>query len=71
MTVSAETFSYSAADQTTDGLTPGTVVEGRVRQTSDVNDGRWREFTLYGPLATLFDSTLVSFDSDAVTWDAG
>lgn len=69
--VTAETFSYSAADQVTDGLVAGQVVEGRVRQTSDVNDGRWREFTLAGPLATLFDSTLVSFDSDTITWDAG
>lgn len=69
--VTAETFNYSAADQTTDGLTPGTIVEGRVRQTSDVNDGRWREFTLYGPAALLFDSTLASFDSGTVTWDVG
>lgn len=71
MTVMAETFSYSAADQTADGLTPGTIVEGRVRQTSDVNDGRWREFKLYGPAALLFDSTLASFDSGTITWDAG
>jgi hypothetical protein len=71
ITVTAETFNYSAADQTADGLTPGTVVEGRIRQTSDVNDGRWREFALYGPAALLMDSTLVSFDSTLVTMDAG
>ncbi len=71
ITVVAETFSYSAADQTTDGLTPGTIVEGRVRQTSDVNDGRWRDFVLYGPAALLMDSTLVTFDSTLATMDAG
>jgi len=69
MTVMAETFNYSAVDQAADGLTPGTIIEGRVRQTSDVNDGRWREFTIYGPVATLFDSTLVSFDSTIITMD--
>lgn len=69
MTVSSETFNYSAADQTTDGLTPGTVVEGRVRQTSDVNDGRWREFTLYGPLGSTADSTLITADSTILTAD--
>lgn len=71
ITATAETFNYSAADATSDGLTPGGLYEGRVRQTSDVNDGRWRDFTLYGPLTTLFDSTIVSFDSDVITWDAG
>jgi hypothetical protein len=69
ITVTAETFNYSAADQTTDGLTPGTVVEGRVRQTSDVNDGRWREFTLYGPLASTADSTIILGDSTLLTAD--
>jgi hypothetical protein len=69
ITVTAETFNYSAADQTTDGLTPGTVVEGRVRQTSDVNDGRWREFTLYGPLASTADSTLILADTTLLTAD--
>ncbi len=44
-----ETASYSAADQTTDGITPGDSIQGRVRQTSDVNDGRWRNFLLIGP----------------------
>lgn len=48
-TVSSETFSYSAADQITDGITPGDTIQGRVRQTSDVNDGRWRDFLLLGP----------------------
>lgn len=70
-TVTTETFDYLAADAVSDGLVAGQVVEGRIRQTSDVNDGRWREFTLYGPLAKTFDSTLVSFDSDGITWDAG
>lgn len=49
ITLTAETFSYSAADQTSDGITPGDNIVGRVRQTSDVNDGRWRDFTLVGP----------------------
>lgn len=44
-----ESFAYSATDQTADGLTPGGVVTGRVRQTSDVNHGRWRDFVLVGP----------------------
>ena len=44
-----ESWVYTAADQTTDGLTAGGVVAGRVRQTSDVNDGRWRDFVLVGP----------------------
>lgn len=67
--VTAETFSYSAADQVTDGLVAGQVVEGRVRQTSDVNDGRWREFTLYGPLASTADSTIILADSTLLTAD--
>jgi hypothetical protein len=40
---------YSAAQQTTDGVTPGSSVSGKVRQLSDVNDGRWRSFTLTVP----------------------
>jgi hypothetical protein len=48
-TVLAEAFAYSAADQITDGITPGDSIAGRVRQTSDVNDGRWRNFLLIGP----------------------
>jgi hypothetical protein len=46
---------YSAADQTADGITPGDSITGRVRQLSDVNDGRWRDFFLAGPGATLLD----------------
>lgn len=59
-TVVAETMVFSAAEQTAAGLTPGDTVTGRVRQTSDVNDGRWREFTIVGPNSGLFledDST--------------
>jgi hypothetical protein len=69
MTVSAETFSYSAADQVTDGLIAGQIVEGRVRQTSDVNDGRWREFIIFGPLASTADSTLIFADTTLLTAD--
>lgn len=53
-TVTAETMVFSAAEQTAAGLTPGDTVTGRVRQTSDVNDGRWREFTIVGPNSGLF-----------------
>lgn len=70
-TVTTETFDYDAVDAVSDGLVAGQVVEGRIRQTSDVNDGRWREFTLYGPLTTLMDSTLVTFDNSLITMDAG
>lgn len=48
-TVVAETFAYSAADQIIDGILPGDSIAGRVRQTSDVKDGRWRNFLLLGP----------------------
>jgi hypothetical protein len=44
-----ESWIYTAADQTSDGVTPGDSISGRVRQTSDVNDGRWRNFALTGP----------------------
>jgi hypothetical protein len=40
---------YSAADQTTDTITPGDSISGRIRRTSDVNNGRWRNFALTGP----------------------
>jgi hypothetical protein len=62
---------YPAADQTTDTITPGDTIDGRVRQLSDVNDGRWRNFTLVGPNDLLFDSTDTTFDDTSVTWDAG
>jgi hypothetical protein len=61
---------YSAADQTTDGITPGDSITGRVRQLSDVNDGRWREFFLAGPGATLLhmeDDTTPLHLEDALT----
>lgn len=48
-TVVAETWTYTAAAQIVDGITPGDSIAGRVRQTSDVNDGRWRNFLLLGP----------------------
>lgn len=48
-TVTVETWAYSAADQIIDGILPGDSIAGRVRQTSDVNDGRWRNFLLLGP----------------------
>jgi hypothetical protein len=65
-----ETAPYSAADQTVDTITPGDSITGRVRQLSDVNNGRWRNFTLYGPNAAKFDSTATTFDADTLTWDA-
>lgn len=70
-TITTETFDYLAADAVSDGLIAGQVVEGRIRQTSDVNDGRWREFTLYGPLARTADSTLILADTTLLTADAG
>lgn len=69
--VTAETFNYSAADQVTDGLIAGQIVEGRVRQTSDVNDGRWRDFILYGPLGSTADSTMILADTTLMTADMG
>lgn len=61
---------YSAANQTTDGITPGDSISGRVRELSAVNNGRWRNFTLVGPNASKFDTTATTFDSTAATWDA-
>lgn len=69
-TVVAETATFSAAEQTAAGLTPGDTVTGRVRQTSDVNDGRWRDFEIIGPNALTFDTSL-TFDETSFTWDAG
>lgn len=46
-----ESVTYSAANQATDGLTPSDSIIGRVRQTSDVNDGRWRDFSINSPIA--------------------
>ncbi len=45
----SEAFAYLASEMVADGITPGDSISGRVRQTSDVNDGRWRNFTLTGP----------------------
>lgn len=70
-TVTAETWTYTAAAQIVDGILPGDSIAGRVRQTSDVNDGRWRDFNLVGPNASTFDSSLIGFDETLVTWDAG
>lgn len=74
MTVTVESFSYSAADQTTDGLTPGDTIIGRVRQTSDVNDGRWRNFTLIGPNDALMmedDTTFLELEDDTTVFELG
>lgn len=65
-----ETAAYSAADQATDTITPGDSISGRVRQLSDVNDGRWRSFTLSGPNDALFDTTHTTFDGTTPTWDS-
>jgi hypothetical protein len=65
MTVTVDTFSYSALNQTSDGITPGDSIVGRIRQTSDVNDGRWRNFTLIGPNAALMmedDTTFLELE---------
>lgn len=71
ITVTAtETTTYTAAQQTTDGVTPGDTVTGRIKQNSDVNDGRWRNFTIIGPNALTFDTSL-TFDETSFTWDAG
>jgi hypothetical protein len=62
-----ETASYSAANQTTDGITPGDSITGRVRQLSDVNDGRWRDFTLIGPNDAIMledDITFLELEDD-------
>lgn len=68
ITVTAETFDYDAADQTSDGINPGDSIAGRIRQTSDVNDGRWRDFFLIGPGATLLhmedDTTPLELEDD-------
>lgn len=73
--VTAETFSYTAAEQTSDGLTPGTVVQGQIRQTSDVNDGRWRNFLLLGPGADVRlledDTTLRHLEDDLTPREMG
>lgn len=66
-----ESATYTAAEQAADGLIAGQVVEGRVRQTSDVNSGRWRDFVLYGPLARTADSTLITADEATLTADMG
>lgn len=73
-TVVAETFAYSAANQVTDGLTAGDTIEGRVRQTSDVNDGRWRVFTLIGPNSALMledDTTFLELEDDTTVFELG
>jgi hypothetical protein len=49
---------------------PGATIVGRVRQTSDVNDGRWRNFTFVGPITHRFDTTATTFDETSLTWDA-
>jgi hypothetical protein len=69
ITVTAEVAAYSALDQAADGIVPGDTIVGRVRQTSDVNDGRWRNFTLIGPEALRFDTTVTTFDETGLTWD--
>lgn len=64
-----ETATYSAANQITDGLTPGDSITGRVRQASDVNDGRWRDFMLTGPNGPFADTTSITADTTATTAD--
>jgi hypothetical protein len=65
---------YSAADQTADGITPGDSISGRIRRTSDVNDGRWRDFTLVGPNAALMledDATFLALEDDSTVFELG
>jgi hypothetical protein len=71
ITVTAESAGYTAAEQTSDGITPGDSISGRVRQTSDVNDGRWRDFFLLGPNAHSADTTAFTADSTLYTADLG
>lgn len=65
-----ETATYTAAQQTTDGLSPGDSITGRVRQLSDVFAGRWRDFFLFGPNDRTADTTLITADTTDVTADA-
>jgi hypothetical protein len=44
-------------------------VIGRIRRTSDVNDGRWRNFTLEGPLTRRADTTAITADTTTHTAD--
>lgn len=67
--VTTEAFDYSAVDQEADGLFAGATVIGRVRQTSDVNDGRWRTFTFHGPRAFTADTTMIRADDTTLTAD--
>jgi hypothetical protein len=58
ITGAGTSVAYSAANQTADGITPGDTINGRIRRTSDVNDGRWRNFSLIGPI------TKIAFETD-------
>jgi hypothetical protein len=66
---SGTTADYLATEQTADGITPGGTVIGRIRRTSDVNDGRWRNFTLEGPLTRRADTTAITADTTTHTAD--
>lgn len=66
-----ETAAYSAANQTADGFVSGATIDGRVRQLSDVNNGRWRDFTLVGPITHRADTTSYRADSTLITADIG
>jgi hypothetical protein len=73
-TVAGSTVTFTAAEQTAAGLTPGETVTGRVRQTSDVNDGRWRNFTIIGSnnfLALEDDSTPLELEDGSTDFELG
>jgi len=62
---------YSAVDQAADGIAPGGSIIGRIRRTSDVNNGRWRNFFLIGPGGLTADTTFYTADTTTITADHG
>lgn len=72
ISVTAESASYSAADQVTDGFVAGQTVVGNIYQISAVRGrGHPRSFSVSGPLAFTVDSTLITADTTALTADTG
>jgi hypothetical protein len=60
---------YLATEQSADGIAPGGTIVGRIRRTSDVNDGRWRNFVLVGPGGITADTTAFTADMTTITAD--
>jgi hypothetical protein len=63
------TADYLTTEQAADGIAPGGTIIGRIRRTSDVNDGRWRNFVLVGPGGITADSTVFTADMTTITAD--